>query len=148
MNTWGWIKRLRGGKATKTTTQSTTNVPISASRRDSTETDSYEPPPEAPTLLASSVPSAFAPSSARDPDAAISDIWHIGDVLLDQYEVMGILGEGGMGTVYKVHHRGWNTDLAVKSPRAGIFARVGGKENFIREAETWVKLPLHPYAPT
>ncbi len=147
MDIRSWIKRLWSGETIETTTtQSKTNVPISASRRDSTETDSssYEPRPEAPTLLALSVPSAFASSSARGPDAAIPDIWHIGDVLLDQYEVMGILGEGGMGTVYRVHHRGWNTDLAVKSPKAGIFARAGGKENFIREAETWVKLPLHP----
>ena len=71
--------------------------------------------------------------------------WHKGDVLLEQYEVLGTLGEGGMGTVYKVHHRGWNIDLAVKSPQPEIFAREEGKENFIREAETWVNLPLHPH---
>ncbi|KJU86778.1 WD repeat-containing protein [Candidatus Magnetobacterium bavaricum] len=43
--------------------------------------------------------------------------WITGDVIMDLYEVTGILGEGGMGTVYKVHHRGWNVDLAVKSPK-------------------------------
>ncbi|GHO79554.1 hypothetical protein KSD_73250 [Ktedonobacter sp. SOSP1-85] len=71
--------------------------------------------------------------------------WQKGDVLLEQYEVLGTLGEGGMGTVYKVHHRGWSIDLAVKSPQPEIFARAGGKENFIREAETWVNLPLYPH---
>jgi serine/threonine protein kinase len=71
--------------------------------------------------------------------------WQIGDVILDQYEVTGKLGEGGMGTVYKVHHRGWNIDLAVKCPRPEIFARVDGKKNFIGEAETWVNLSLHPH---
>ncbi|MBO0789351.1 MAG: protein kinase [Ktedonobacteraceae bacterium] len=71
--------------------------------------------------------------------------WQRGEVLLEQYEVLGILGEGGMGTVYKVHHRGWNIDLAVKSPQQEIFTRAGGKENFMREAETWVSLPLHPH---
>jgi serine/threonine protein kinase len=71
--------------------------------------------------------------------------WQKGDVLLEQYEVLGTLGEGGMGTVYKVHHRGWNIDLAVKSPRPALFAWVDGKENFMREAETWVILHLHPH---
>jgi serine/threonine protein kinase len=71
--------------------------------------------------------------------------WRMGDIILDQYEVMGILGTGGMGKVYKVHHRGWNTDLAVKSPKPEIFAKADGKENFIREAETWINLGLHPH---
>ncbi len=78
-------------------------------------------------------------------EAAVPAIWRKGDVILDQYEVMSILGEGGMGKVYKVHHRGWNTDLAVKSPKPEIFAKVDGKENFIREAETWINLGLHPH---
>ncbi|GHO64287.1 hypothetical protein KSC_031790 [Ktedonobacter sp. SOSP1-52] len=71
--------------------------------------------------------------------------WQRGDVLLEQYEVLETLGEGGMGTVYKVHHRGWNIDLALKRPQSAVFAQAGGKENFIREAETWVNLPLYPH---
>ncbi|MBF0539378.1 MAG: protein kinase [Nitrospirae bacterium] len=43
--------------------------------------------------------------------------WVTGDIIMNLYEVTGILGEGGMGTVYKVRHRGWNVDLAVKSPK-------------------------------
>jgi len=77
-------------------------------------------------------------------DAVASD-WFIGDVILDLYEVTGFLGEGGMGKVNKVHHRGWDIDLAVKSPKPEIFAQAGGKENFLREAETWVNLGLHPH---
>src|SRR3982751_5899113 len=72
---------------------------------------------------------------ARAEDAVAAD-WSVGDVILDLYEVTGILGEGGMGKVHKVHHRGWNVDLAVKSPRAEVFAQAGGKESFLREAET------------
>lgn len=70
--------------------------------------------------------------------------WNVGDVILDLYEVTGILGEGGMGKVYKVHHRGWNVDLAVKSPKPEIFSQAGGLDNFERECETWVNLGLHP----
>jgi WD40 repeat protein/serine/threonine protein kinase len=72
-------------------------------------------------------------------------IWKVGDVILDQYEVTEELGKGGMGTVYKVHHRGWNVNLAVKSPQPQFLAAANGMEQFIREAETWVNLPLHPH---
>jgi tetratricopeptide (TPR) repeat protein len=80
------------------------------------------------------------PASTLGSDAE----WRVGDVVLDLYDVTGILGEGGMGRVYKVHHRGWGVDMAVKTPRPEIFARRGGKEDFVREAETWVDLGVHP----
>lgn len=71
--------------------------------------------------------------------------WQVGDVILDLYEVRALLGEGGMGKVHRVRHRGWNVDLAVKSPKPEIFARSGGREAFVREAETWVALALHAH---
>ncbi|MCG3149697.1 MAG: Serine/threonine-protein kinase PknD [Verrucomicrobiae bacterium] len=70
--------------------------------------------------------------------------WKVGDNILGIYEVTGILGQGGMGRVYKVHHKSWNMDLAVKSPLPGLFTEEKAVENFIREAETWVNLNLHP----
>lgn len=70
--------------------------------------------------------------------------WKPGDVILDTYEVLDVLGQGGMGKVYKVHHKGWNMDLAVKSPLPGLFNEEKSVENFIREAETWMNLNLHP----
>jgi WD40 repeat protein/serine/threonine protein kinase len=86
--------------------------------------------------------------SLEELEAQVSIDWWVGDVILDLYEVTGILGEGGMGVVYKVHHRGWNLDLAVKAPKAHIFASEKGKQDFIREAETWVNLGLHPHIAT
>ena len=71
--------------------------------------------------------------------------WQVGDVILDLYEVKSVLGEGGMGKVYRVHHKNWNIDLAVKTPRFAILAKAGAKEDFVREAETWVNLGLHPH---
>ena len=71
--------------------------------------------------------------------------WKVGDVILDLYEVTGILGEGGFGKVYKMRHTGWNTDLAVKIPKPSVVAAAGGVEKFEQEAETWVNLGLHPY---
>ncbi len=77
-------------------------------------------------------------------DSEVAD-WHAGDVILNLYEVKGLLGQGGMGKVYKVYHRAWQIDLAVKCPKPGVLARAGGFENFERECETWVNLGLHPH---
>jgi WD40 repeat protein/serine/threonine protein kinase len=73
---------------------------------------------------------------------AFSADWNPGDLILDLYEVEGLLGEGGMGRVYKVHHRGWRVTLAVKTPRPETLRHVGN-EAFTREAETWVGLGIH-----
>lgn len=71
--------------------------------------------------------------------------WKPGDLILELYEVTGILGEGGMGKVYKVFHRGWNMPIAVKSPKARIVLQSNGAANFERECETWINLGLHPH---
>jgi WD40 repeat protein len=71
--------------------------------------------------------------------------WNVGDTILDLYKVTNILGAGGFGKVYKVRHQGWNIDLAVKIPQPEVVAKVGGVENFEREAENWVNLGLHPH---
>jgi len=94
-------------------------------------------------------PSAPAPRSApADAEAQVPAVWQVGDTILDLYDVTGKLGEGGMGTVYKVHHRSWQVDLAVKCPKPALFAKAGGQTGFVREAETWVKLGLHPHIVT
>ncbi|MFF8232204.1 WD40 repeat domain-containing serine/threonine protein kinase [Streptomyces caelestis] len=71
--------------------------------------------------------------------------WRVGDRVLGVYEVTGALGQGGMGLVHRVRHLGWGTDLAVKSPRPELFRDEADKERFVREAETWVGLELHPH---
>lgn len=74
--------------------------------------------------------------------------WEPGDVILGLYEVKDVLGEGGMGKVYKVHHRGWGMDLAVKSPHPTIVLRRDGVPRFERECSTWIDLGLHPHIVT
>jgi WD40 repeat protein/serine/threonine protein kinase len=75
----------------------------------------------------------------------IPAIWEVDDVILDLYEVKQVFTGGGMGLVYRVYHRKWNIDLAVKSPRPEFFESSKQIENFEREAETWVNLGLHPH---
>jgi WD40 repeat protein/serine/threonine protein kinase len=94
-------------------------------------------PPAAAGPLPTVAEAAPAPVGPRE--------WRTGDVVLGLYEVAGLLGQGGMGRVYRVHHRGWGVDLAVKVPLKQALDAAGGVEAFEREAETWVNLPLHPH---
>ncbi|TDD66481.1 serine/threonine protein kinase, partial [Actinomadura darangshiensis] len=71
--------------------------------------------------------------------------WRRGDVVLDLYEVLDVVASGGMGLVYRVRHRGWDTDLAMKVPRPELVGSEQGLRGFEAEAETWVGLGLHPH---
>ena len=79
----------------------------------------------------------------RTADDGIPIEWEIGDTILGMYEIQGLLGEGGMGKVFRVHHHRWGQDLAVKSPKADLLGNVKGIEAFERECEVWVNLGLH-----
>ncbi|GGM87183.1 protein kinase [Dactylosporangium sucinum] len=67
-------------------------------------------------------------------------VWRVGDVVDGRYEVLRVHEQGGMGLVYRVRHREWAVDLAVKSPRPEV-----PRDTFVAEAETWVSLGLHPH---
>jgi serine/threonine protein kinase len=82
-----------------------------------------------------------------DPET-VPHTWEVGDVILNKFEVKQIFTGGGMGLVYRVYHREWNMDLAVKSPRPKFLQSKEQVENFERESETWVKLGLHPHIVT
>lgn len=71
--------------------------------------------------------------------------WRVGEVILDLYEVREVIRSGGMGLVYRVHHCGWNVDLAVKTPRTALLRSPERVLDFEREAESWVGLGLHPH---
>lgn len=76
-------------------------------------------------------------------DAAVG--WAPGLVIEGKFEVEEQIGLGGMGAVFRVHHREWNLDLAVKVPLPEVVADRQSRERYIREAETWIDLGVHPH---
>ncbi len=68
------------------------------------------------------------------------------DPILDTYKVLDDAIHGGMGSVWRVRHESWNTDLAMKRPQPRFFTEgsEARKEEFIRECENWINLGLHP----
>lgn len=65
----------------------------------------------------------------------------MGSCLEQRYEVLELLGQGGMGTVYKVKHRQLNTCFALKE-----LSQYGQPEQFQREAQLLASLQ-HPGLP-
>ena len=51
----------------------------------------------------------------------VPETWKVGDIILSLYEVKEVLGRGGFGVVYRVWHKEWNLDLAVKCPQQEKF---------------------------
>ena len=86
--------------------------------------------------------SVLVNSPARSID--VSGPWEVGQTVDECYEVKEILGYGGMGIVYRVHHTGWDIDLAVKCVQEGQRANKEIVEGFLHEADRWIHLGLHP----
>lgn len=89
---------------------------------------------------------ASRPASGRRPDAISNEEIHNGDPILNTYKVTSDAIHGGMGSVWRVHHNGWDVDLAMKRPQPQYFAEGSddSKEEFIAECENWINLGLHP----
>ena len=63
---------------------------------------------------------------------------------IGQYQVIEFLGEGGMGTVYRVEHAVLGRQYALKALRAKVVERdAEAAENFVREARTAARVH-HP----
>ena len=80
------------------------------------------------------------------PEAISNEEIRKGDPILEIYRVESDAIHGGMGSVWRVHHESWNTDLAMKRPQPRFFAEGSErrKEEFVAECEHWINLGLHP----
>ncbi|MDD3337085.1 MAG: protein kinase, partial [Eubacteriales bacterium] len=87
---------------------------------------------------------------AASNDGICAPVIEKGVSLLNTYRIESNAIEGGMGAVWRVHHTGWNVDLAMKRPKASLFQSEKQKENFVKEnfvheCESWINLGLHPH---
>ena len=85
-------------------------------------------------------PETGAAGNTSAPSAAYGK----GQTILETYRVDSDPICGGMGAVWRVHHRSWNRDLAMKRPQARFFNSGKSRESFIRECREWINLGLHP----
>lgn len=65
--------------------------------------------------------------------------------LLGLYQIKSAALKGGMGSVYKVFHTGWDVELAMKQPHSHLFVTQEQKELFKNECKSWIGLGLHPH---
>lgn len=79
-----------------------------------------------------------SPGSA--PPAAVEQTSLIGRVVGEKYEVLELIGLGGMGEVYRAVQSPLGREVAVKVIRASAHRRVDRRRRFIREAEAIARL--------
>jgi tetratricopeptide (TPR) repeat protein len=72
--------------------------------------------------------------------------WEIGTEILKDYWIEGMLGEGGMGTVYLAARRGTDgARFAVKTLLTSALQDDERQRSFLRELRTWIELPESPH---
>ncbi|MBN1356895.1 serine/threonine protein kinase [bacterium] len=71
--------------------------------------------------------------------------WQPGKILLGEYVVERMLGQGGMGSVYLARSRYYKDKLfAVKTLLASSLNDEKRRKEFLRELRTWIDLPRNP----
>lgn len=109
---------------------------------DTTIKESAATVPDGGTTL---LDAALSDAATREDEASVENIAiRKGESILDTYTVETDAIEGGMGSVWRVHHKGWNVDLAMKRPQPQCFSTEKSKADFIHECEAWINLGLHP----
>jgi WD40 repeat protein/serine/threonine protein kinase len=142
--TGGTDKALPSDQNGRTLT-SGTNTPSTSGTRTSSQTARTLTVKAKTERTDRTVTSTLTPSNEEGTGELLDKVnWEIGDVIDGRYRVIDVIGQGGKGIVYKVNHLEWQVDLAVKMPLADLVFDEASKARFIREAQTWVALGLHP----
>jgi serine/threonine protein kinase/tetratricopeptide (TPR) repeat protein len=119
-------------------------VPPLSQRNDPPPDDAATPPTQAGSWSLDSPPTRPGSTGAWSGVAALfpGTPWPAGHELLDDYEVEGVLGQGGMGIVYCVRQKSTRQALAVKRAR---LIDAGNRRRFLAELQLWIDLPAHPH---
>jgi serine/threonine protein kinase len=67
-----------------------------------------------------------------------------GDIIEGRFQIGELIGYGGQGAVLSVNHLEWDRELALKIPLPDAINSVKKTERFVREAEAWIRLGVHP----
>lgn len=111
------------------------------------EPDKTAPPPvrgaapreeAAPTREAAATPPPAEPTEG-DPERGLTP----GTILFGEYEIVNVLGVGGMGEVYRAKHRRLEEHRAIKVMHAELSKKKGASEFFYREAKALLAV-RHP----
>jgi serine/threonine protein kinase len=89
------------------------------------------------------VAGALSPSEEQVEAARAADLVRPGGVVIPGYEVLGELGRGGMGVVYKARQARLNRLVALKMILSGAHAGSEERQRFLTEAEAVARLQ-HP----
>ncbi len=76
-------------------------------------------------------------------EAQMADLKWMQAQFQDSYDIVGFLGRGGMGAVYRAHQRRPSRDVALKLMLGGAFASSRHRQRFEREAQA-VAMLKHP----
>lgn len=68
-----------------------------------------------------------------------------GEIIDGRFRVNDLIGFGGQGVVLKVTHLEWDRALAMKLPLPEVVGSPEKRERFLHEAETWIRLGVHPH---
>ena len=145
-----WIKSLWKPKEKPAAKEQVTLdvSPLRVAQKDIESDDRKYMPPAPPEDTAPANSQLGSVSSLRLNEHGISNgestdgtSWGKGSIVLDDYVIQGILGEGGFGIVYLVQSRTTNERFAVKRARV---SDPDSRAGFLSELQTWIGLPPHP----
>lgn len=68
-----------------------------------------------------------------------------GEIIDGRLRIDSLIGYGGQGVVLKVTHLEWDRELALKLPLPEVVSSPKKHERFLQEAETWIRLGVHPH---
>ena len=67
-----------------------------------------------------------------------------GEIIEGRFQIGELIGYGGQGAVLSVNHLEWDRRLALKLPLPDAVNSARKSERFVREAEAWIRLGVHP----